>query len=101
MMLRLVRLGVLTALLVPVTLAVDRPQSPLMPARLPPAPSPRRRSVLVALGIVTAGWALARLAIAGAAPDGSLGVSVVVTYAAGVLPVEAAEWLPRHRSQGS
>jgi len=98
--LRPVWLGALAALLVPMTLAVDRLQSPLMPARLPPAPSPRGRSLLVALGIIAAGSALARLAIAGAAPDGSLAVSVVVTYAAGVLLVEAAGWLPRHGSQG-
>jgi hypothetical protein len=87
--LRPVWVAVLTALLVPVTIAVDRLQAPLIPARARPAPSSRGRSLLVALGIVTVGWALARLAIAGAAPDGHLAVPVVTAYAAGVLLVEA------------
>jgi hypothetical protein len=83
----------LAALLVPMTLAVDRFQAPLLPARLPPTPSAPARSLLVTLGISTVGWALARLAIAGAAPQGRLAVPVVVTYAAGVLFVEAAAGL--------
>jgi len=90
--LRPVWLGVLSAVLVPLTLAVDRLQAPLIPARLPPAPPTGGQSVLVALGLGVVAWALARLAIAGAAPDGRLAVPVVLTYAAGVLLVEAARW---------
>ena len=88
--LRPVWLAVLTALLVPVTLAVDRLQAPLIPMRLRPAPAAGGLSLLVTLGVVTVGWALARLAIDGAAPEGRLAVPVVVMYAAGVLFVEAA-----------
>ena len=90
-------LAVLGAVLVPVTLAVDRLQRRLTPRRLPPAPPTRSHSLLVAVGLGTACWALARLAIAGAAPQGHLAVPVVVTYTVGVLLVEAAGWLHRAR----
>jgi hypothetical protein len=46
----------------------------------------------VALGLAIVGWALARLAIDGVAPEGRVAISVVLAYAAGVLLVEAAGW---------
>jgi hypothetical protein len=90
--LRPIWLGALTAVLVPLTLAVDRLQAALIPPRRPPEPTARVRRSLVALGLAIVGWALARLAIDGVAPEGRLAISVVLAYAAGVLLVEAAGW---------
>ncbi|MGH3218231.1 MAG: acyltransferase family protein [Streptosporangiaceae bacterium] len=75
--------------------ATDDPSSTVRPARIDHSPAARAASrIIVLAGCIAAAVGLARLAIAGFAPDGRLPLLVLAAYAAGLVVVAAAPRLP-------
>jgi fucose 4-O-acetylase-like acetyltransferase len=119
-LLRLAWFALLTAVLIPIVLIftpADRPLTAPRPAH-PPAVTPRRHEgprsrppsvlnsrfrapaaaasrVVVLAGCVAAGVGIARIAIAGFAPDGRLPLLVLAVYAVGLVAVAAPGLRPR------
>lgn len=114
-LLRLAWFALLTAVLIPIVLIftpADRPLTAPRPGH-PPAVTPRRHEgpsvlnsrfrapaaaasrVVLLVGCVAAGVGMARIAIAGFAPDGRLPLLVLAVYAVGLVAVAAPGLRPR------
>jgi hypothetical protein len=98
--LRPVWIALLAAALIPLTWAITWAEQPLR--RLPAGiEQPRTWStVLLALGMAAVVVGLARFAVAGFAPSGSLPMPALAAYTGGLLLV-VASGLPLHRSQST
>ena len=89
--------AVLGVLLVPLVVGITRLEQPLARVRAGIAHPDRLAPVLVGAGLTVSGWALARLALEGFAPDGRLPLTVLAAFAAGLVLVAAAA---HHHSTG-